>query len=67
VSTGFGEYHSGGLESSFHLRELSRVFILTISAIFVALIQIRTRCSGRYFILTDSLSSLKVLQTRKVV
>jgi hypothetical protein len=37
-----------------------------LSAIFMALIQIRARRSGRHVILTDIMSSLKALQTQKV-
>jgi hypothetical protein len=37
-----------------------------MSAIFVALIQIRARRPCRYLIVTDSMSFLKVLQTRTV-
>jgi ribonuclease HI len=35
-------------------------------AIFVALIQIRARRPGRYLIVTDSMSSLRALQTRRI-
>jgi hypothetical protein len=52
-------YHSGGSESSFRLREPSGVFSSEMSVIFALLIQIRARRSGRYLILTDSMSSLK--------
>jgi hypothetical protein len=38
AGTGFGVYHSGSPESSFRLREPSRVFTSEMSAIFVALI-----------------------------
>jgi hypothetical protein len=50
VDTGFGVYHSGGPESSFRLMEPNGVFNLEISAIFVALIQIRAP------VLVDTLS-----------
>jgi hypothetical protein len=42
------------------------VFISEMSAIFVALIQIRARRPGIYLIVTDSMSSLRALQTRRV-
>jgi hypothetical protein len=45
---GFDLYHSGGPESSFRLREPSGRFTSEISAIFVALIQIRVRRPARY-------------------
>jgi hypothetical protein len=67
ASTSFGVNHSGVLESSFCLREPRRVFTSEMSAIFVALIQIRARRPvGRYLIVTESMSSLRALQTRKV-
>jgi hypothetical protein len=66
AGTGFGVYHCGGSESSFHLREPIGVFTWKMSAIFVVLIQIRARRPGRYLIVIDSMSSLKVLQNRKV-
>jgi hypothetical protein len=50
---------------SFRPREPSGVFSSKISAIFVALIQIRARHPGRYLILNDSMSSLKAVQIRK--
>jgi hypothetical protein len=44
AGTGFGVYHSGSPESNFRLREPSGVFTTSeMSAIFVALIQIRAR------------------------
>jgi hypothetical protein len=66
AGTSFGVHHSSGLESSFRLREPSGVFTSEMSAIFVALIQIWTRRSGTYLIVTDSMSSLKTLQTQRV-
>jgi ribonuclease HI len=66
AGTGFGVYHFGGPESSFRLRKSREVFTSEMSTIFVALIQIRTRRPCRYLIVTDSMSSLKALQTRKV-
>jgi ribonuclease HI len=51
---------------SLGLREPCGVFTLDMSAIFVALIQIRTRFPGRYLIVTDSMSFLKALQTLQV-
>jgi hypothetical protein len=66
VGVCFGIYHSGGPESSFRLRKPSGVFTSEISVIFVALIQIRARRTGRYLVVTDSMSSLKALQTRRV-
>jgi hypothetical protein len=56
----------GGPESSFCLRQPSEVFTLEMSVIFVALIQIRARRHCRYLIVTNSMSSFKALQTRKV-
>jgi hypothetical protein len=47
-------------------REPSGVFTSEMSATFVALIQIRSRPPGRYLIVTNSMSSLKALQTRRV-
>jgi ribonuclease HI len=61
AGTGFGVYYSNGSESSFCLREPSGVFNSEMSAIFVALIQIRARRPGRYLIVTDSMGYLKAL------
>jgi hypothetical protein len=47
VGTGLGVNHSGGPEFSFRLREPNGVFTSEMSAIFVALIQIRARLSAR--------------------
>jgi hypothetical protein len=58
AGTGFGVYHSSDPESSFRLRKPSGVFTSECSAIFLALIQIRARRSGRYLIVTDSMSSI---------
>jgi hypothetical protein len=65
AGTGFGVYHSGGLESSFHPWKPNGVFTWEMSPIFVALIRIRARRRrpDRYLIQTDSMSSLKALQT----
>jgi hypothetical protein len=63
VGAGFGVYHSVGSESSFRLREPSGVFTLEMLAIFEALIQIRDHRLGRYVTVSDSISSLKALQT----
>jgi hypothetical protein len=65
AGTGFGGYHSGCPESSFRLREPNGVFTFEMLTIFVALIQIGARRSAR-LILTVNMSSLKVLQTRRV-
>jgi hypothetical protein len=66
VGADFCVYHAGGSKSSFCLREPSGLFTSVMSVIFVALIQIRARHPGRYFIVTDSMSVLNALQTRKV-
>jgi hypothetical protein len=66
AGAGFGVYHSGGFESSFRLWEPSGVFTSEMSAIFVALIQIKARHPANYLIVTNSMSSLKTLQTRRV-
>jgi hypothetical protein len=66
TGTGFGVNHSGGPESSFHLREPGGVFTSEMSNIFVAVIQIRARRPGKYLILTDRMSSLKALWTQRV-
>jgi hypothetical protein len=63
--TGFDVYHFGGPESTFCLREPSGVFTLEMFAKFVALIQIRAHRPGRSLIMTDSMSSLKTLQTQE--
>jgi hypothetical protein len=51
VCPGFGVQNSGGPNSRFCLRE--PVFTSEVSAIFVTLIQIKARRTGRYLILTD--------------
>jgi ribonuclease HI len=42
------------------------VFTLDMSAIFVALTRIRARRPDTFLVLTENMSSLKALQTRKV-
>jgi hypothetical protein len=48
------------------MRKPCGVFTSEMSAIFVALIQIRARHHGRYLVVTNSMISLKALQTRRV-
>jgi hypothetical protein len=48
AGTGFGVYHSDGLESSFRLKKPSGVITSEMSEIFVALIQIGAHRPGRY-------------------
>jgi hypothetical protein len=43
----------------------NQVYTSEMSAVFVALIQIKARRPGRNLIMTDSMSSLKALHTRK--
>jgi hypothetical protein len=64
AGTGFGVYHSGSFKSSFSLREPSGVYTSEMSAILLTLMQITARLPGRYLILTNSMSSLKDLQTQ---
>jgi hypothetical protein len=67
ADTGIGVYHFGGPESSFRFKEPSGVFTSEMSVIFVALIQIRARRSGRYLVVTDSMTFLRTLQTHSLV
>jgi hypothetical protein len=55
-----------GGEISFRLREPSGVFTSELSAIFMALVQIRGHHPREFIILSDNMSSLRVLQTRKI-
>jgi ribonuclease HI len=66
AGTGFGVYQLNGGEISFRLREPSRVFTSELSAIFMALVQIRDHHPGEFIFLSDSMSSLRALQTRKI-
>jgi hypothetical protein len=67
AGTGFGVYHSGGLESSFRPWKPNGVFTWEMSPIFVALIGLRARRLDRYLIQTDSMSSLKALKSRRPI
>jgi hypothetical protein len=58
--------HDHGGEISFRPREPSGVFTSELSAIFTALVQIRDQHPGKFIILSDSMSSLRALQTRKI-
>jgi hypothetical protein len=66
AGTGFGVYQLNGGEISFRLREASGVFESELSAIFMALVQIRDHHPGKFIILSDIMSSLRALQTRKI-
>jgi hypothetical protein len=59
VGNGFGVYHSGGLKSSFCLRQPSGVFISEKLTILVALIQIKAVRPSKYLIVTDSMGFLE--------
>jgi hypothetical protein len=68
ASAGFGEYHYGGPESSFRLREPSVVFTSAMSAIFVVLIQIRARRPGRQLTVTGSMRPCRFyMKSKKLV
>jgi hypothetical protein len=53
-------------EISYRLREPSGVFTSELSAIFMALVRIRDHHPGEFIILSDSMSSLRALLTRKI-
>jgi ribonuclease HI len=59
--TGFGVYQLNGDEISFGLREPSGAFTSELSAIFMALVQIRDHHPDEFIILSDS---QRALQTR---
>jgi hypothetical protein len=62
----FGVYQLNGGEISFRLREPSGVFTSELSAIFMALVQIRDH-PGEFIILSDTMSSLRALQTLRKI
>jgi ribonuclease HI len=66
-TTGFGVYHSENFEISLRLVEPSGVFTSELTAILYALVHIKTHSSGRYSILTDSLSSVYALESRIIL
>jgi hypothetical protein len=68
AGTGFGVNQLNGGEISFRLRKPSGVFTSELSAIIMALVQIRDHHPGpgEFIILSDSMSSLRALQTRKI-
>jgi hypothetical protein len=66
MGTGFGVYQMNGGEISFRLREPSGVFTTILSAIFMAFVEIRDHHPDELIILSDSMSSLRALQTRKI-
>jgi hypothetical protein len=59
-------YQLTGGEISFCLREPSGAFTSKFSAIFMALVQIRDHHPREFIILSDSMSSLRALQTQKI-
>jgi hypothetical protein len=63
---GFRVYQLNGDEISLRLRQPSGVFTSELSAIFMASVQIGDHHSGEFIILSDSMSSLRALQTRKI-
>jgi hypothetical protein len=66
AGTGFGVYQLNGGEISYRLRKPIGVFTSELSAIFMALVQIGNHQPGEFIILSDSMSSLRALQTRKI-
>jgi hypothetical protein len=66
AGTGFGVYQLNGSEISYCLREPSGVFTSELLAIFMALVQIGNHHPGEFIILSDSISSLRALWTRKI-
>jgi ribonuclease HI len=66
AGTGFGVYQLSGGEISFRLREPSGVFTSELSAIFMALVQIGDHHPAEFIILSDSMSSLRAMRTRKI-
>jgi ribonuclease HI len=64
AGTGFGVYQLNGGEISFRLQEPSGVFTSELSAIFMALVQIRDHHPGEFIIFSDSMSSVSALQTQ---
>jgi hypothetical protein len=63
AGTGFGVYKLNGGKISYRLREPSGVFTSELSAIFMALVQIRDHHLSEFIFLSDSMSSLRALQT----
>jgi hypothetical protein len=66
AGTGFGVYQLNGDEINFGLREPSGVSTSELSEILMALLQIRGLHPGEFIIFSDSMSSLRALQTRKI-
>jgi hypothetical protein len=66
AGTRFGVYQLNGGEISFRLQEPCGIFTSELSTIFMALVQIRDHHPGEFIILSDSMSSLRALQTRKI-
>jgi ribonuclease HI len=64
--TGFGVFHYDNFEMAYRLAEPSGVYTSELTAIFYALEHIRSHPPGRFLILSDSLSSLQALQSRKI-
>jgi ribonuclease HI len=62
--TGFGVYHHENFELGLRLHEPSGVFTSELTAIFRALVHIKTHSPGNFLILSDSMSSIDALRSQ---
>jgi ribonuclease HI len=65
-SGGFAVYHSENCKISFHLKSPTSVFTAELIAIYTALAHISFEQPGRFLIATDSLSSIRAMQSQKI-
>jgi hypothetical protein len=65
-SGGFAVFHSENCKIGIHLKKPTSVFTAEPNAINVALVHMSLEPPGQYLIVTDSLSSIQAMQSRKL-
>jgi hypothetical protein len=63
---GFAVHHSIGCNIGFRMRESARVFTVKLTAIHMAMDHIENEALERYLILTESMSSIMAMESRKI-
>jgi hypothetical protein len=63
---GFADHHSIDYNIGFQMRGTSECFTVELAAISMAKDHIINETLGRYFILTDSMSSIRAMQSQKI-
>jgi hypothetical protein len=63
---GFAVHHSIGCNIGFWMRGPASVFTVELAVIHMAMDRIENETLGRYLILTDSMSSIRAMESRKI-